>query len=535
MKQVHPAWLSLAAGLILALAWPPLTLNFILFLAFVPLFLLLDKGLSRWRFLGWVYLAMLIWNAITTWWIWNSTGPGAVAAIMANSLLMCLPWLGAYNINKRLGHDLATWAFIPLWMTFEYIHLNWELSWPWLTLGNAFATYPEYIQWYEYTGTSGGTLWVLVVNVLLYQQIRPAMNGGQLRSGKISLPILLALALPLSISFLLRSIAKDAKQDNSAKATKNIVIVQPNIDPYAKFQVGSQDVQLSRLIGLSERAIDTHTALVIWPETALNLPNGIEEDSIRKNYFLMPVWAFLKKHPQIRLVTGVEGFRLFNSATKTVYSRRIPDTDIWYDSYNSAALLDSNGMASSYHKSKLVPGVETLPSFLRFMANWFEQFGGTTGGYARQDDRTVLTDSLHGFKIAPAICYESIYGEFLTGFVRNGANLLCVITNDGWWGNTAGHKQHLAYARLRAIETRRWVVRSANTGISAVIDPTGKIVDSKGWDEAAVLKHDVPQKEELTVYVRFGDILSKLMVSMAILILAFSTYRWWTGRKQNKP
>src|SRR5690606_14515315 len=127
----------------------------------------------------------------------------------------------------------------------------------------------------------------------------------------------------------------------------------------------------------------------------------------------------------------------------------------FYEAYNTAALLDSSGIRNTYHKSKLVPGVETLPSFLRFMDEWFEQFGGTTGGYAKQEERTVLEDKPGGFAIAPAICYESIYGDFMTGFFRNNANLLVIITNDGWWGNTAGHKQHLAYARLRAIETRK--------------------------------------------------------------------------------
>ena len=114
----------------------------------------------------------------------------------------------------------------------------------------------------------------------------------------------------------------------------------------------------------------------------------------------------------------------------------------YYDSYNGSVLLDSSGALAFYHKSMLVPGVETLPWFLKFIDKWFEKFGGTTAGYAKQDERTVLNDTKHGYKIAPSICYESIYGEFMSKYVRNGANIICIITNDGWWQNTPGHKQH---------------------------------------------------------------------------------------------
>ncbi|OCY13324.1 MAG: apolipoprotein N-acyltransferase [Microcystis aeruginosa CACIAM 03] len=179
---------------------------------------------------------------------------------------------------------------------------------------------------------------------------------------------------------------------------------------------------------------------------------------------------------------------------------------MYYEAYNTAALFDSTGVLYRYHKSKLVPGVETLPSFLRFMDSWFEQFGGTSGGYAKQEERTVLKDTVSGLAIAPAICYESIYGDFMTGFIRNNANLIVIITNDGWWGNTAGHKQHLAYARLRAIETRRWVVRSANTGISAFIDPSGKITQTQAWDTAAAIQQEVYTRENKTFFVRFGEL-----------------------------
>ena len=110
---------------------------------------------------GTVLLGMLIWNAGTTWWIWNSTAAGAIGAIIANSFLMGLPLWGFHIFRKKYGDKAGLLSFITFWLSFEYIHLNWQLSWPWLTLGNVFAKKTCWIQWYEITGTCGGSLWVL--------------------------------------------------------------------------------------------------------------------------------------------------------------------------------------------------------------------------------------------------------------------------------------------------------------------------------------------------------------------------------------
>jgi apolipoprotein N-acyltransferase len=184
-------------------------------------------------------------------------------------------------------------------------------------------------------------------------------------------------------------------------------------------------------------------------------------------------------------------------------------------------VLDSNGTQSFYHKSMLVPGVETLPWFLKFIDKWFEKFGGTTAGYARQNERTVL-NTKSGYKIAPAICYESIYGEYMSKYVRNGANLICIITNDGWWKNTPGHKQHMNYARLRAIETGTWVARSANTGISCFIDPYGIVINPEPYDTKAAIKLSIPvTNRSKTFFVKYGDVLSKIMIALSIALLVW--------------
>jgi len=518
LKKNQPLLLSLSSGLLLYAAWPVSPLTFLIFAAFVPLLWLEDRPIKRLPFFGWTYLSMLIWNGATTWWVCNSTLPGGIAAILANSLLMCIPWLGFYNVKRRMRPVFAYPALIVFWLLFEYIHLNWELSWPWLTLGNVFATHPRWVQWYEFTGTSGGSLWVLVINVLIFRILRIRAKHKTLRPARLGLITLAALLLiPFIFSSLLEASLKAQTVSPVNGNTPNVVIIQPNIDPYdEKFVAGKQEGQLQKLIHLSESQIDSHTGLVIWPETAV--PVQINEDEMKTNYFIAPLWDFLKRHPSVNLLTGIEGFRVYSEQNKTPYSSRIPDTDKYADTFNSAALFDSSDF-QIYHKSKLVPGVEALPSFLKFMTPLFEKFGGTGGGYARQSERTVLNAYNHSYRVAPAVCYESIYGEFMTAYVRNGADLIAVITNDGWWGNTSGFKQHENYARLRAIETRRWLVRSANTGVSCFIDPSGEVIDPQPYETMAAIKRQVPVDKGLTFYTIHGDLLSKGAIAAAIFIL----------------
>ncbi len=458
---------------------------------------------------------MLVWNVATTWWIWNASAPGAVGAFLANSFLMCLPWLGFKIAKKWLGDTAGYISLIAFWMCFEYIHLqDWGLSWPWLTLGNGFATHPEWVQWYEYTGTSGGTLWILLSNILLFCYFNEYRKNKRSRKYFV---LMFAWLLALAAPNILNNIKNGNK--SSIIENENIVIVQPNIDPYEKVSelTGSFEAQLQKLISTTEKEADENTALIIWPETALYTASRLDEQNLQQNYFLNPLWGMLKKYPNASLFTGIESFRMFDKATK--YSEEYDG--LHYESYNGSAILDSSGAKSFYHKSMLVPGVETLPWFLKFIDKWFAKFGGTTAGYARQSERTVL-ESKGGYKIAPSICYESIYGEYMSKYVRNGANLICIITNDGWWKNTPGHKQHMNYARLRAIETRRWVARSANTGISCFIDEYGNVINPQPYNTAAAIKLNVPVNGSITFFVKYGDILSKIMIALSIILLGWT-------------
>jgi apolipoprotein N-acyltransferase len=193
----------------------------------------------------------------------------------------------------------------------------------------------------------------------------------------------------------------------------------------------------------------------------------------------------------------------------------------YYDSFNAAVQIENSARVQFYHKSRLVPGVEQTPfsSALGFMKPVFAAFGGSTGGYGRQKEPSVFyTQS--GIGVAPVICYESIWGEYVSDYVNKGAQFIAIITNDAWWGNTSGKDQHLAYAKLRSIETRRWIARSANTGISGFINQRGDITKRSGWWHATALKENINLNDELTFYTRHGDYIAIAACFLSGMFLA---------------
>lgn len=515
-KTIGIGW-SLISGLLLYAAWPESPLTLLIFVGFCPLLFIADNSTKKTSFFWYCFLALLTWNVGTTWWIWNSTDVGSIAAIIANSLFMCLPWWGYYTIQKKMSKTVGYLSLVCFWMLFEYIHLNWQLSWPWLSLGNVFASHPEWVQWYEYTGVSGGTLWILLTNILLYELIQAIRKKEMI--GKVLWKGLVVLIFPLIISFF--NIFYYLNHHLNTTAASNVIIVQPNVNPYQKFDLNNASQQIHQLISLSEKQIDTATRLIVWPETAMSVADW--QGSIRNNAYYQPIFDFVARHPDISLLSGIETFKSYSPANATATARKA-ENGTYYDAFNAAVLIKSNEPLQFYNKSKLVPGVESLPTFLNFMAPVFEKFGGTTGGYGRSDQSTILHSENNPYFAAPIICYESIYGEYVSSYVAKGANILTIITNDGWWGNTPGHHQHLQYARLRAIETRRWVARSANTGISAVIDDRGNILDTQDWDKAATLKYPIPVSGQLTFYVRFGDYLYKIASLLATLLIGWHVF-----------
>lgn len=518
LKKNRSFILSILSGLLLVFGWPDSAFTPLIFIAWIPLLIIAENEENRIKYFLFSLLSMFIWNAGTTWWIWNSTAAGAIGAIIANSFLMAVPLWGFHSFKHKYGDRTGYLSFIVFWLSFEYIHLNWQLSWPWLTLGNAFSTHPYWVQWYEYTGVGGGSLWVLLANLTIFLVFSNKKKTNR------AIPVIraiLVLLLPVAISYLVLSQVTTVNSKEVATAKNNVVIVQPNIDPFSeKFDVASTDGQIQKLINLSERNIDENTRLVLWPETAL--PVAAWQDQVQQVYQYQPVFDFVKRHPNITLQTGIETLKNYGTEKATNTARKNEADGTYYDAFNAAIFIRNNQPLQFYNKSKLVPGVETLPDFLLWMGAIFEKFGGTAGGYGHDKEAVAFKSESNPYVTAPIICYESIYGEYVTNYVRKGANLLTIMTNDGWWANTPGHRQHLNYARLRAVETRKWVARSANTGISAVINSKGDLLETRPWDEAAAIKYTIPAITGETFYVQNGPYIFGFALFIMLALLGYN-------------
>ena len=514
-------------ALLFWLAWEPMPFTPLVFIAFVPFFYLAEWGrsTSKGKNFGVLFSALMLWNISTTWWVWFASDVGAIAMLILNSLLMYLPFgLSRWLQRKKWFIWDAKWLFIALWLLYEYGHHRWDLSWPWLTLGNAFSGMPWYVQWYEITGTLGGTALILSVNVLVYQALINVQSKDK-RSWimRFRLPLGIVSIFGL-LSGLLGQLASDFVHQKKSKLKQpyRVVAIQPNYDPYDEKFVLDPMQMVRDMAKTSDSAGPADC--ILWPETSLvgNIDVGSPAQDMQVSY-LMHHW--LKNGPADNaagdssqnhsraagppsMLIGsnmIHWYSWMGKGKPDVAARQSSNLEYWYTLHNSALWIQpelsihpigsdpfkherlrgsmATGDIQFYHKSKLVPGTEQLPfvtvlPFLERLAISLDEnsASGTLGKNA-----TAKALGVSNSKVAPIICYESIYGDYVSEYVKDGASWLAVITNDAWWNNTPGHKQHFSYAKLRAIEQRKWVVRSANTGISGFIDPLGNTTMRSGW------------------------------------------------------
>jgi apolipoprotein N-acyltransferase len=523
MKKKHLLLLSLLSGLLLALAWPRGGFPGLIFIAFIP-FLLLEDHISKHRrdfhrfaVLVYSYPGFLLWNALTTWWIWNSTEVGALGALIANSFFMAVVF-NIYSYTRRhiYGGDRGYFILPFYWISFEYWHLNWDMSWPWLNLGNAFASYPEWIQWYEYTGTFGGALWILAANILLYKFI---MLGWR-QSGKHGYKVLwgttagIVLLAPLVISCVMYSNYEEEERP------LEVIVTQANIDPYTEqYSLPPREV-VDRNLDLAETLITGETDFLVCPESSIQEP--IWEHRYEDSPSLKEIMKFIGEYPRLKVIIGASTFKEFFEGEEVTYTaRKFRDADAYYDAYNTVFYIDASGEYQVYHKSKLTPGVEKMPfpKYLGFLENFAIDLGGTVGSLGTDEIRRVFTSSDDSPGVSAVICYESVYGEFFAEFARNGAELIFIVTNDGWWGDTPGHRQHFTYARLRAVETRRSIARSANTGISGFINQRGDILQESAYWVPAVMKEKINANDRVTFYSLYGDYIARIAAFISAMLL----------------
>lgn len=522
---------SVLSGVMLWLSWPEHGFTPLIFVAFVPLLFCehvysrLKTKKSSWRIFGKFFIGLLTWNALTTWWIYFSSDVGSFIAIGLNTVLMTTVWYLFFRVKKSQGPAIGYSSLILFWIGFEYMHLNWEISWPWLTLGNVFATRPEWIQWYQYTGTLGGSLWVLLINLMVFQLAKNFWYRDLLlRLRKINILLLTFLIFVLLAGPIIFSL--DQYYDYTEKGIETeVAIVQPNIDPYNEKFSGTGVDQLNKILRLSSTVLDTSTEYLLAPETAM--PDGIWEDRFETDRSVQTLRKYLHGYPKLNVIIGLTSFKQYNDSTKkSETARKLNGGNEYYDVYNAAMLIAEVQSVQVYHKSKLVPGVEKMPypAIFGFLEKYALELGGTSGSLGTQQYRTNFV-AIDGSKISPAICYESIYGDFMSGFLRDSGEFIAVITNDGWWGNTPGYHQHMSYARILAVEFRKNIARSANTGVSCFINQRGDVLAKTEWWKEDAIRGKIHRNKIITFYARHGDYIGFISAFLTCSILLYFGFK----------
>ena len=486
------------------------------------------------------YTTFVLWNALTTFWVCNATLGGGLFAIFANAFQMSLIF-GLFRLSKKKFKGALPYIFLMItWIAWERFYFDAEISWPWLVLGNSFAQSTWAIQWYEYTGTLGGSLWVWMTNLGLFGLLVSLSDGKwhtfnwKAKTAAIT-GLFSVLVLPFIASAVIENKYKDAMTSGEQL---EVMIIQPNIDPYNKFTAMSQAQQNALLLQIAEKNLrhrmhDSTAAplLIVAPETFTPdiVTNDIQSSATWKTFE-----SFLQDYPNVNMLFGASSHTYIQSASAPSHTARKAGNNLWTESHNSAIMMDGNGRTEIFHKNKLVVAVEKTP-YPAILCPIGEKMGFDLGRCIGDGKVSLLHVSSNNSKYIPvgcAICYESVYGEYYTNYVRKGAKAMTIITNDAWWGDTPGYRQHLSYASLRAIETRRAIARCANTGISAIISPTGEILQPTPWWEPAVIKGHIPLRDDLTFFVKHGDIIGRICNFLFWLLLLALVVRFVTRKEE---
>ena len=529
MKTRNILLALLSAGLLTA-AWPTWGIAPLAFVGFVPLLLLEhriaqgEKGKLFWL----SFLAFLLWNTATTWWVWNAT-PAAILAWILNALFMAIVF-NVFHLTKKkvCNKPWGNFFLIPYWMAFEMLTYHWSIKWPWLNLGGVFSSHVSWVQWYEYTGLAGGTLWILLVNIL-FTNILLCFKAKESKPLLINVCAeLLVLLLPIIGSERVYKHYEDQGEDTE------VIVVQQNCDPWnEQFDSHFYDQVIQNNLILSQPLVTEKTRFIVSSESAIQ--EGIwlhETDNVKA---LNTLHKFVKRYPQLAFVIGGTTFEWVPRGMEDDFpARQIGNTDKYYYCHNSALLIDTVSMQHR-NKSQLTPAVEAIPEWMGFLRNFSLTMGIARGTLKGDPEAKVMTFGNH--KVGVAICYESAFGEYVSSFCKKGADLLFVITNDGWWGHTPGYRQHFEFSKLRAIECRRCIARSANTGRSGFINQRGDVLQRTHYWEPDAIKATLKANDKVTFYAKHGDYLSRIAVYLTFVLLitlgAVSLIKW--NRADNKP
>jgi apolipoprotein N-acyltransferase len=493
----RPATALVALGaVLLAASYPPFPLPVLSFCAVAPAVVLLrrlererdPRGALRWGF--WygfaVQGAVLYWLVVALWHFTPLSALGYLATIAIFGLWHALLFWFVVRVRLRLP-TVPLWIVFPLgWTAVEWaVGHQGDIRFPWLGLGTSLADASVLVQWADLAGARGVTLWLAWCNVMIVEALLGNREQGAGSGGVRWRPVAAVLTTVVCAwgygAWRVRTLP--------VRELGTVGLIQPNEGFREKWDPRHADSVVTKLVSLS-RALEARAALdlLLWPEAAI--PGWLAE---------MPGWdtqfAALAREGRTPILTG--GIHAVRS-------------DAYY---NAAFFYDSTGQWRPYPvygKHYLVPVVERVPFVPVRLFRSVPGLRQWSGGFSPGPTLPLYETRIGRFGVV--ICYESAFEELARAYRRAGADFLVNITNDAWYGRTAGPYQHASHLVLRAIETRVGIARAANDGISEFVDPLGRTYAATGLEVEATVADRLRTSDVIPLYVRLGDWVGTLCV-----------------------
>lgn len=519
--------LLVLSGVLIGISFSPFPFPFtlLLFIGFIPLLFVLERRKSLAEINRAEFIMTFVLCLITVYWVgsWQSEADpflmmGGGALLLALPCVMLIPSTLYYLSIKVFKPQIGCWLFPLFWVTAEYLLTLTDLKFPWVIMGNGLAKFTIFIQVADIIGTFGLSLVVLYINLLLYKSF---LNYREKK--KISFHFIFAASIFLL--FIAYGVFKTSTFRSLNKKIK-VGIIQPNLNPWKKWETGNLMQMVHNYLELSQKAVDGGAQIILWPETAL--PVYLMTSSYASE--IDTIYKFLDEN-NVSLLTGMPHIKFYFDSSKAPSDAKFEkNADYYYTTYNSILLFEpDNRDIQQYGKMQLVPLGEHVPfaDQFTFLADMFKWGVGLTGWNVGKD--TTVFNALinidgykQAVKIGGIVCYESIFPIFVTSFVQRGAEFIAVVTNDSWYGNSSGPRQHKDFAILRAVENRRTVVRCANGGISCVINPLGEIEAQTEMFTKADLVGNVGLHNGTTFYTEHPKIVTTLVSVISLWIFGLS-------------
>ncbi len=506
--NLKPWALAGFSGILLVLIFPRFDLEFLAWIAFIPLFIALDdQPLGRSAWLG--FTTGMVFYFFGLHWVINTlTNYGNLPLWLGYPTLALLSaylslYLGLFcYLLKRLsrGNSAYFLAFAPLiWTSLEWARsTHAEFGFSWLGLGySQYLTFPV-IQGADITGIYGVSALIMLVNATFYLIIKQKLYQNENSSDNGLLARATALTSTVLLLWLAYGYWSLGKYESTEPGSLKIALAQGNIAQEQKWDPRFRNKVFDTYKNLTLKAAEAKPDLIVWPEAATPF------------YYQLDLKATLMVNQLARTAGSPI---LLGSPYQEKHNGQVIH-------YNSAFLVSAEGEnRGRYDKIHLVPFGEYVP--FQKLLFFVRKLVLTIGNFGRGQEATVF--NLNGNKFGVSICYEIIFPDLVRQPVKNGAQFLVNITNDAWFGDSAASYQHMAMGALRAVENRVPIVRAANTGISGTIDPTGHMRQTtKLFVEELVITKITPSNNGITAYARYGDLFSYLCIAMTG-VLAFIT------------